>query len=310
MVYSSALTRNLQKNTMRLLFLILTGSATLYLLSCAPRSVETITIKGSDTEVSLVLELAEAYMALDSGVSISVSGGGTGVGVAALLNGRTDLANASRTLSPSELSWATDHGMALEPVVFATDALALIVNPAVGLDKISLQDLGSVFAGEVTNWKGIGGGDLPVSLYGRQSSSGTFLYFREKVLGREFSPNLKQLNGTAQIVEAIRQDPGGIGYVGIGYLNGQTAPEGLRVLALQAHPDEKAISPLDHEAVLSGKYPLTRPLFQFSNGAPKGRIANFIQFELGPAGQAIVARNGYLPATQAGSVLTQTQKSD
>lgn len=278
--------------------LLLCGIATLF-LSCLSRKIETITIKGSDTEVNLVLELAEAYMEKDAAVSISISGGGSGVGVAALLSDRADVANSSRPLNEAEQAYATRLGKNIQATIFATDALAVIVNPASGIRQLSLEQLGRIFSGQTQNWRELGGADMPISLYGRQSNSGTFLYFREKVLGRDYSSNLKQLNGTAQMLEAIRSDPNGIGYVGFGYLfdkNGNLYP-GIEVLAL---PDDHGTytSPLDKAAVAAGKYPLTRPLYQFTQGAPQGKTLAFFQYELSPEGQEIIRQNGYLPAAQ------------
>jgi phosphate transport system substrate-binding protein len=274
----------------------------LLLFQCKNCPVETITVKGSDTEVNLVLQLAEAYMATDPEVSLSITGGGSGTGIAALLNGKTDIANSSREINQHELLLASQRRVMAEPFVFAADALAVIVHPSVSLDSLTINDLGKIYAGEICDWSELGGKPGAVSLYGRQSNSGTFMYFRERILGKDFSPELKQMNGTAQILEAVKSDPGGIGYAGLGYLtehNGQPR-EGIRVVRLSTKSGERAVSPLDKNLILSGAYPLTRPLFQYTDGAPTGKVRAFFEFEKSPEGLKIIAANGYLPAVETG----------
>ena len=265
--------------------------------ACAHRSAHSLIIKGSDTELNLVLELAEHFMDNDPSTSISISGGGSGVGITALLNQRTDIANSSRALNDEEVALAGKQGMRLVSTVFASDALAVIVHPSVGISQITLENLGKIFAGEIKNWKELGGKDGLISLYGRQSNSGTFMYFREKVLGRDFSNTLKQLNGTAQMLESVKQDANGIGFVGFGYLFGQNGDlyPGIQVLGLQSNAQTEAVSPLNRNAILSGMYPLTRPLYQITDGPPSGSALAFIQYELSKAGQEVVLRSGYLP---------------
>lgn len=277
-------------------------SLIIILIGCTRRNVETITIKGSDTEVNLVLQLAEAYMETDPTVSVSVTGGGSGVGIAGLLNGRLDVATSSREINPHELSLASERNIAVEPFVFAADALAIICHPAITIDSLSLEDLGKIFSGKIQYWQNHGGTDGAISLYGRQSNSGTFMYFRERVLGRDYAPGIKQMNGNAQILEAVKADPNAIGYIGFGYLTdeGGALRRGIKVIKLAVGQGQTAISPLNRDAIKSGLYPLTRPLYQFTNGDPTGKIRAFYDFEKSPAGQHIIAQNGYLPASEAG----------
>lgn len=276
-----------------------------FLESCGSLHVESITIKGSDTEVNLVLQLAESYMETDMNVSLNVTGGGSGVGIAGLLNGRVDVANSSREIGAYELSLAAERGVTVQPFVFAADALAIICNPNVPLDSLNLDDLGKIFSGEIQNWKQLDKKSGLVSLYGRQSNSGTFMYFRERVLGKDYSSDVKQMNGNAQILEAVKADPNAIGYIGFGYLTDETGAlrEGIKVIKLAKKGGENAISPLDKVAIKAGLYPLTRPLFQFTNGEPSGKIRAFFDFENSPEGQKIIAKNGYLPAAEAGLAL-------
>ena len=258
-----------------------------------------IQIKGSDTEVNLVQKLAEAFMKKFPEAAIAVTGGGSGTGIAALINGQTDIANSSRPFSKEEVERARDRGIDPRAVVFAVDALALIVNENLPVDSLTLEELAALFKGGITNWSAVGGPDAPVSLYGRQSNSGTFMYFRETVLKGNYARSMKRMNGTAQIVEAVRQDRGAIGYVGVGYVvdrQKQVIP-GIKIMPLRKDSGTPAVSPLSAENVKSGLYPVRRPLYQYTNGVPHGRLLEFIKFELSPEGQAMVALEGYYPVT-------------
>lgn len=276
----------------------------IFLAGCSRSHIETISLKGSDTEVNLVLQLAEAYMDTDPTVSVNVTGGGSGVGIAGLLNGKIDIANSSREMTGDELSMAADRKIEVVPFVFAADALAIICHPNVPLDSLSLEDLGKIFSGDVQNWQQLGQSNGSISLYGRQSNSGTFTYFRERVLGKDYASSIKQMNGNAQILEAVKADPNAIGYIGFGYLTDEAGAlrHGIKVIKLTQGPGKAAISPLDRAAIKAGLYPLTRPLYQFTNHEPTGKTRAFYEFEKSAAGQQIIAKNGYLPASEAGLV--------
>ena len=263
-------------------------------------SVNALQIKGSDTEVNLVQKLAEVFMKKFPEAAIAVTGGGSGTGIAALINGQTDIANSSRPFSTEEVKRAEDRGINPVAVVFAVDALALIVREDLPVDSLTIDDLAALFKGGITNWNEVGGPDAPVSLYGRQSNSGTFMYFRETVLKSNYARSMKRMNGTAQIVEAVRQDRGGIGYVGVGYVvdrQKQVTP-GIKIMGLRKDRDTPAVSPLSLENVQSGLYPVSRPLYQYTNGVPRDKLLEFLQFELDPEGQAMVASEGYYPVTR------------
>ena len=245
------------------------------------KSSKAIEIKGSDTELNLVQALAEAYIQKHPDVSITVRGGGSGTGIAALINGEVDIANSSRLMSEDEVKQAKARGV--EPVrfVFALDGIAIVINPKNALDEVSLEDLGRLYRGEVKNWKELGGPDLPVVLYGRQSNSGTFVFFRERVVKGDYSPEMRPMNGNSQIVEAVAQDPGGVGYVGLGYA--KEAGDKVKVLKVEgARPGEPG-------------YPILRTLQQYTNGKPEGVIRDFLAFEISPEGQGIVEKMGFLP---------------
>lgn len=257
-------------------------------------------VKGSDTEVNLVQELAEKFMEADANISLTITGGGSGYGIAALINQKTDIANSSRPLNDKEKQLMEKQGVKFFPVIFAQDAIAVVVNPKSNIKELSLDDLGRIYRGEAMNWKEFGGADLPVSLYGRQSNSGTFVFFREKIVKGEYASSVKQMNGTAQIIEAVKQDEGGIGYVGIGYLINKKDEVVGGVLPVNLKDAGKqAVSPLDKNAILDGTYPIVRPLYQFINGVPKGKTLDFLRFELSEEGQKIVTQNSYFEINEA-----------
>lgn len=261
----------------------------------APKGYTLLQVKGSDTEVSLALSLAEAYMDRDSLASIAVTGGGSGTGIAALINGKTDIANSSRPMKQEEIELANKQGVNPFFTLFAVDALAIIVNEKNPAEGLSTAELGQIFRGDLTHWKDLGGPDSEISLYGRQNNSGTFVFFRDKFLKADYSPEAKQMNGNAQIVEGVKADLSAIGYVGLGYVvrqDGSLVP-GVKVLDISS--DSAYVSPLKKENIASGAYPITRPLYQFTNGKPQGKVLDFIRFELSPEGQHLVSEEGYYP---------------
>lgn len=272
------------------------------LTSCGGRQSRpnAIQISGSDSEVNMVQNLAEAFMKTRPDHSIAVTGGGSGTGIAALINGQTDIANSSRTMNEAELQKARERGVEPVAIPFAIDGLAVIVNHESPITKLTMDQISRVYQGLITNWSELGGPDLPITLYGRQSNSGTFVYFRDNVVKAEYCTNMRNMNGTAQIVEAIRTDRSGIGYVGIGYAVGRDGNviEGISVLKVAVDENCAGFSPLVREDVESGRYPISRALFQYVNGMPEGAILEFIRFELSPEGQEIVANAGYYPIGQ------------
>jgi phosphate transport system substrate-binding protein len=256
-----------------------------------------IQIKGSDSEVNLVQKLAEVFMQKNPGVNIAVTGGGSGTGIAALINKKTDIANSSRDLSPKEEEEAKKAGVQPFRIIFATDGISVVTHPANPISKLTLEQLGKIFKGEITNWKEVGGKDAKISLYGRQSNSGTYVFFREFVVKADYSPHMKAMNGNAQIVEAIKKDKDGIGYVAVGYVvdeKGKIMP-GIKILNIATDAQSEAYSPAKMENVMSKKYPITRPLNQYTNGIPSGKLSDFIKFELSKEGQEIVRKEGFFP---------------
>ncbi len=253
-----------------------------------------IQIKGSDTLINLVQRLSEVYMGENPGKYISVTGGGSGTGIAALLNGKCDIADASRLMKSKEVTMALDAGITPKRVVVAIDGLSIIVNENNPVTQLTVGQIGKIFRGEITNWKEVGGDNKPITLYGRQSNSGTFDFMVEMVLKGDHSSRMRRMNGNAQIVEAVKSDGTGVGYVGVGYV--KTA-KGVTILKVASSTAGPYGSPLNIEDVKSGKYPVTRPLNQYVNGNPTGDVLDFIKFELSSEGQRIVEEEGFFPVS-------------
>jgi phosphate transport system substrate-binding protein len=251
-----------------------------------------VQVKGSDTLINLVQKLAEVYMQKNPGKIIAVTGGGSGTGIAALVNGKCDIANSSRLIKDKEIAQARERKIDPKRVVIAIDGLCIVTNGKNPVDKLTLDQLGRIFRGEIKNWKEVGGENRPITLYGRQSNSGTYDFFMEIVLKGDYSPKMNQMNGNAQIVEAIKQDLSGIGYVGVGYVSDT---KGVIVVKVAAKVGGYYGSPLNQQDVDTGKYPLIRPLQQYINGLPKPLIRDFLAFELSKEGQEIVKQEGFFP---------------
>lgn len=254
-----------------------------------------IQIKGSDTIVNLAQILAEQYMQFRPKVSVAVTGGGSGTGIAALINKQVDIADSSREIKVSEIEQAKKKGVNPVPFVIGMDGVAFITNESNTIKELTLEQLGKIYRGEITNWKEIGGPHLPISLYGRQSNSGTFAFVQEFVLKGDYSAKMMGMNGNAQIVEAVKADKGGIGYVGVSYAKDDKGNEvaGIDVTLVKKDAKSKAYSPMDSKAVDSGLYPVARELFQYTNGTPKGVVKDWLEFVLSPEGQKVVEAEGF-----------------
>lgn len=260
-------------------------------MSACGRSESQIKIKGSDTELSLVSAFAEAYMKNNKKISISVTGGGSGTGIAALLNGQIQIANASRTMKSKEIKRARQKGIKPVWIVIATDGVSIAINPANKVAKLTVPQIAAIFKGEIKNWKEVGGDDMPITCYGRQSNSGTFEFFKKKVLlKKDFSASVRRMNGNAQIVKSIETDKSGIGYVGIGFVT-----PAIKVLSVAKTKDSAYVAPAG-PAIMSGKYPLTRPLNQYINGKPGGKLLDFLKFCIHSKEAAVlIKKNAFFP---------------
>jgi phosphate transport system substrate-binding protein len=276
---------------------IKTAAAVTALLFCAGlcHADDMVQVKGSDTLVNVVQKLAESYMNRTPGASIAVTGGGSGTGIAALINKRCSIANSSRQIKAKEVEDANAKGIDPRRVIVAIDGLSIIVSEGNPVDKLTVDQIGRIYRGEVKSWSEVGGNDSPVTLYGRQSNSGTYDFMKEVVMKGEYASSLKSMNGNAQIVEAVKQDASGIGYVGVGYAKQAT---GIKVINVAVTPTMGYYSPLNDMDVKSGRYPVTRPLNQYINGNPQGAVKAFINFELSKEGQEIVEQEGFFAVPQ------------
>jgi phosphate transport system substrate-binding protein len=248
-----------------------------------------VTVKGSDTMVILAQRWAEEYMKKNPGKKVQVTGGGSGVGIAALINGTTDIADASRSIKDKEKAQVRDRFNVL-PVetAVAKDGVALYVNEANPIQQLTVEQLRSIYLGDVTNWKQVGGSDAPIVLYSRENSSGTYVFVKENVLENgDFAPSAQTLPGTAAVVNAVAKEKNGIGYGGAAYAKGVKE---LKIVGKDGQP----YSPSEAN-VKSGKYPLSRPLFMYTRGSPAGEAKAFIEYCLSAEGQAIVTKVGYFP---------------
>ena len=273
-------------------------------------SQELLQIKGSDTLVNLVQRLFEEYMEKNPNVAIAITGGGSGVGIAALIADRIAIADASRPMKDKEHAAAKENGVIPYEIVIGIDGLSVIVHKDNPIKSLTIAQVGAIFKGQISNWGEVGGPNLPISLYGRQANSGTFVFFQELVLeNKDYSAKMKRMNGNAQIVEGVRADKSGIGYVGVGYVFDESGDvmSGLKVLEVANDASSKPITPLIADNVKSGLYPIARALYQYTNGKPSGAVKNFIAFELGIEGQKIVEEMGFYPV--AGKYLEQNKKA-
>jgi phosphate transport system substrate-binding protein len=270
-----------------------------------------VQVKGSDTMVNLVQILAEEFMSQNPKARIAVLGGGSGTGISALINGTCDIADSSRDWKQKEIDQAWEKGVKPRPFAVAVDGLSIIVNEHNPLTQLTMAQVGAIYRGEVKNWKGVGGEEMKISLYGRQSNSGTYVFLMEHVMGNKpYSTDMKEMNGNAQIIEGVLADVGGVGYVGVGYIVDKASGKpmkGLKVLNINKEPKAQAFSPLDKAAVDSGTYPISRPLWMATNGAPKAVAAQFIQFCIGYEGQKIDEREGFY--TVGAKLQEQNQKN-
>lgn len=253
-----------------------------------------ITIKGSDTMVILGQRFAEEYMKKNPGVVIQVNGGGSGTGIAALINGTVDLAQASRPMKDKEKQDVEKRRNApLNETPVALDALAVFVNQSSPVKELSLEQLEQIYTGKATNWSQVGGSNAPIVLYGRENSSGTYEYFKEHVLhGGDFAPRVQTLQGTAAVINAVSRDANGIGYGGIAYA------KDVRAIGVKKYAASSAVAPSE-ESVKNGAYPISRKLYFYWVASASPQLQQFIQWTVSPEGQKLVGDVGYFPLADA-----------
>jgi phosphate transport system substrate-binding protein len=249
-----------------------------------------ITVKGSDTMVILGQRWAEVYMNQNPGVVIQVTGGGSGVGIAALINGSTDICEASRPIKSSEVDKLKErfNSTGVE-IAVARDGLAVYLNEENKITELTLDQLKGIYTGKITSWKELGGEDTKIVLYGRENSSGTYVYFKENVLtGADFASQTQTLPGTAAIVNAVAKDKYGIGYGGAAYA------KGVKYCKVKKDAQTPGYEPT-LENIKNGKYPISRYLYWYVRNKPTGEIKKLVDFVLSEQGQQIVSKVGYFP---------------
>jgi len=253
--------------------------------------------KGSDTIVNLALAWAEKYQSDHPDVRISVTGGGSGTGIAALVNGTVDIANASRQIKAEEVDEAKSNG--IDPVehIIARDAIAVIVNPENPVSELTLQQISDIYSGKISNWSGVGGDDRPIVRLSRETNSGTHVYFLETVLrlGNSedttlFSMDTLLLPSSEGIVSEVRQNPNAIGYDGLGYV-----PKDLKMIAIAEQQGGAYVLP-SIPTVNDKTYPIARDLYMYTDGEPTGIIKDYLDWILATDAQQIVADLGFVPA--------------
>jgi len=249
-----------------------------------------LSIQGSDTMVNMGSNLAEVYMdTANPEAAISVSGGGSGTGIAALINDNVDIAQVSRTITDEELAEAEANGVQIYEFIVGQDGLAIYLNEDNPIDELDVEQLKDIFTGEITDWGEFGwedGGQIDV--FSRQSNSGTYVFINENIMdGKDWAPGTRFQPGSSQVVEGVIADKSGIGYSGIGYLT-----DGVKAINV-ANVGEEAVSPEEAENVSDGSYPIARPLFFYTNGFPEGVMLHYLEWVLSEAGQDVVVQSGF-----------------
>jgi phosphate transport system substrate-binding protein len=251
---------------------------------------QVITVKGSDTMVILAQRWAEYYMSKHPGVTVQVTGGGSGVGISALINGSTDICNASRPMKNSEREKLKQRYNSLGvEIKAAKDGLSVYSNVANNVGELSIEQLKEIYTGKITNWKQVGGKDSKIVVYGRENSSGTYVYFKDNVLkGADYTSSMQSLPGTAAVVNAVAKDKNAIGYGGAAYA------KGVKDIKVKKDGNSKAYAPTA-ENIKTGVYPITRYLYMYTKSRPTGAMKEYIDWILSSEGQEICKKVGYFP---------------
>ena len=258
---------------------------------------EQITVKGSDTMLQLSQAWAEEYMKTHPGTNISVTGGGSGVGLTAIVDGTCQIANSSRKIKDTEVTAAKAKNVEPKEHVMAYDGIAMIVNKANPVTKLTIDQLADIFTGKTTNWKQVGGKDGEIVVLSRESSSGTHVYVKEAILNKgdakgtaEYAKSVLFQPSTQAICDLVAQNEKAIGYVGLGYITDK-----FKVLGVSKKSGDEAVT-ASVETVASGKYPVSRPLICYTNGEPAtGTVKEFLDWCLGADGQKVVKDKDFVP---------------
>ncbi|MEO6904350.1 MAG: phosphate ABC transporter substrate-binding protein [Bacteroidia bacterium] len=247
-------------------------------------------IKGSDTVLPLAQKEAESYMKLNPKERVNITGGGSGVGLAALVDGTTDIAMASRKIKMSEKLKLQDAGKASKEIIIAYDALAVVVNPSNKVTQLTREQLESIYTGKTKNWKELGGDDLQIVVYSRETSSGTYEFFKEHVMSnKNYAASVLSMPATGAIIQSVSQTKGAIGYVGLAYIEKDVKP-----IKVSYDKGRTYIAPSMASAI-DKTYPVVRPLYYYYLTAGEKTVKPFIDYTLSVAGQKIVQEVGYVP---------------
>lgn len=252
-----------------------------------------ITVKGSDTVLPLSQKEAESYMLAHPNAAITIVGGGSGVGITAIANGTTDIAMTSRPLKMDEKMVFESKGMKLTEVIIASDALAIIVHPKNIIVKLTHEQLSDIYTGKIKNWKEVGGADMKIIAYARETSSGTYEFFKEHVMDKKnYDPSVLNMPATGSIVQSVGQTEGAIGYVGLAY-----EIKEVKQLDISYDQGKTFVTP-SIENAQNGSYPVSRPLYYYFNKAKTAKVQPFVDYILSPEGQKNVRDIGYVPLTK------------
>ena len=256
------------------------------LVAAASAQAQKLVIKGSDTlGAKLVPMISEEYKAANPGVSFEIAAEGSTTGITAIIDGTADIGMSSRRAKATELSGGSAKGKTLKPIIVCYDGMAVIVNENSPIKDLTKRQVEQIFTGDVSDWSAVGGNPGTISIYTRNTSSGTYSDWKDLAMKkRDYAPSSQKMAGNEQIAAEVAKNPNGIGYVGLAYIH---AP-GIKVVAVEGGTPNK-------ESVLSKKYPYARPNFFYTNGDATGEAAKFIEFTLGPVGQKIVEKVGFIP---------------
>lgn len=265
-------------------------------IAFAGNDKNSIQMKGSDTMVNLAQSWAEKYMEDNPGGFIAVTGGGSGTGLSSLISGTCDIAMSSRNIKDKEVALAKQKGINPYEIKAALDGLAVVVNPQNPVSKLTMEQLAGIFTGKISNWNQVGGKDQKIVILSREVNSGTHVYFKEHVLRKndpasreEFAAQALLLSSSQAIADEVAGNPSAIGYYGMGYISPKQ-----KAIAVAKDSKSEYVSPtIDN--VLSGKYPISRPLFLYTNGEPVGLVKKFIDYTLSKEGQDIVVQTDFVP---------------
>jgi len=262
----------------------------------AGKDKNSLQVKGSDTMVNLGQAWAEKYMELNPTEFVAVTGGGSGTGLSSLISGTCDIATSSRNIKDKEIALAKEKGVNPYEVKVGLDGLAVVVNPANPVSKLTLAQLAGIFTGKIVNWKELGGKDAKIVILSREVNSGTHVYFKEHVLRNndpaskeEFTPSALMLSSSQAIADEVAGNSAAIGYYGMGYISPKQKP----IAVAKDAKSEFVESTIEN--VLNNKYPISRPLFLYTNGEPKDQVKKFVDFTLSKEGQDIVLKTDFVP---------------